>query len=343
MFNKKIMKKIRGTLILSVLGVSFISCGGNDNKQGVHKITIAHGTSESFHMHKALLEFEKKLEETGKFDVTIYPSSQFGNDTEMIESVKTGDITIAVPPSPFLTDERKEIALIELPYVFPSKEVAIKTLDGEWGKKQLDALKNSGLHGLGYLESGMRHLTNSKKPVRTPKDLRGLKLRTMQVPAHVDFWNSLDCSAEGAPFPELYTNLSTKVFDGQENPIAHIYSQKFYEVQKYITLTEHAYTVYIPVMQEEFWQSLSNEEQNIINTALESAHKYQFDLIQKEEEKQLKEIAANKTYPCEIIELTKEEKQMFIDAAQPTLEKYKLEVGEESFNEFMDAIKKASN
>lgn len=334
------MKRLVSALLVTVLGVSLVGCGGSSgDSAGVKEITIAHGASESYHMHKALLEFEKELEETGKFDVTIYPSSQFGNDTEMIESVKTGDITIAVPPSSFLTDEAPGMALIELPYVFPSKDVAIKTLDSEWGQKQLDALKESGLHGLGYLENGMRQLTNSKHAVTSPEDLKGLKLRTMQVPAHVMYWNSLDCSAEGGPFAELYTNLSTKVFDGQENPIAHIYAQKFYEVQNYLTLTDHVYTTYVPVMQEEFWQTLSEEEQNIIQTAMDNAYAYQLDLSEKEEASQLKEIAENETYKCEVIELTDEQKQAFIESAQPTLEHYRNELGAEIYDEFINTIK----
>ncbi|MDF2531164.1 MAG: C4-dicarboxylate transporter substrate-binding protein [Clostridia bacterium] len=316
--------------------------GTSGEPKEVKIIKIAHGASESYHMHRAWLKFKEEIEKNGNFKVEIYPSSQFGNDTEMIESVKTGDITMATPPSSFLTDEAPEMALIELPYVFPSRQAAIDTLAGEWGQGQLKKLEGSGMVGLGYLENGLRHLTNSKRPVRTPEDLKGLKLRTMQVPAHVYLWNSVGSTAEGAPFPELYTNLSTKVFDGQENPIAHIYSQKFYEVQSYLTLTGHVYTSYVPVMSLDFWNSLSPEEKKEITDTFEVARKYQLSLIDQEEANQLEEIKNNKTYPTEVIELTSEEMQKFMDAAKPTLDKYRTELGVEAFDEFMEAIKKVS-
>ena len=351
------MKKILIMVLILVMVISFVGCGANESTgdktsdKGVAEkaeesesaeakvIKIGHGASESYHMHRALVEFKAQLEKDGMFVVEIYPSSQFGNDAEMIESVKKGDITMAVPPSSFLTDEAPEMALIELPYVFPSRDHAIETLKGEWGQSQLMALEDAQLHGLGYLENGLRHLTNSKLAVKSPEDLKGLKLRTMQVPAHVYLWNDLGATAEGAPFAELYTNLSTKVFDGQENPVAHIYSQKFFEVQDYITLTGHVYTAYVPLMGLDFWNSLNDAEQTAIDEAFELSRVYQLDLINAEESAQLDEIAANTSYPTEVIELTVAEKQVFIDAAQPTLNHYREEVGVEAYDRFADAVK----
>ncbi|MFT5875118.1 MAG: tripartite ATP-independent transporter DctP family solute receptor, partial [Clostridium sp.] len=279
------MKKILVSMLTIAMLSTLVACGskGKTGVKDVKTIKIAHGASESFHMNKAWVKFKEVLEKKGDFEVEIYPSSQFGNDTEMVESVKTGDLTIATPPSSFLTNEAPHMALIELPYVFPSREAAMGTLTGEWGVAQLKELEDNGLYGLGYFENGIRHLTNSKNPVRSPEDLKGLKLRTMQVPAHIYLWNDLGATAEGAPFAELYTNLSTGVFDGQENPIAHIYSQKFYEVQKYMTLTAHAYTAYVPVMNIDFWNSLSEQEKTDIKDAFEVSHKYQLNLIKEEE------------------------------------------------------------
>lgn len=333
------MKKFIALFLSIAMLFSLSACGASQDE--VKTIKIGHGASEAYHMHRAWVKFKEVLEKEGKFKVEIYPSSQFGNDTEMIESVKTGDITMATPPSSFLTDEAPNMALIELPYVFPTRKAAVNTLAGEWGQAQLKELEDDGMIGLGYLENGLRHLTNSKKEVRTPEDLNGLKLRTMQVPAHVYLWNDLGATAEGAPFAELYTNLSTKVFDGQENPIAHIYSQKFYEVQDYITLTGHVYTAYLPVMNIDFWNGLNAEEQKAVKDAFETARSYQLDLINKEESSQLEEIKNNTNYETKVIELTASEKQKFIDAAGPTLEHYRNELGAEAFDEFSNAVKKA--
>lgn len=341
------MRKNLFIVMCFVITLTLTACSGSSNSgdesgETVKTIKIGHGASESYHMHQAWLHFKETLESAGNFKVEIYPSSQFGNDAEMIENVQTGDLTMATPPSSFLTDQAPEMAMIELPYVFPSREVAVKTLQGEWGQKQLEALQDDGLYGLGYFENGMRHLTNSKLPVRKPEDLKGLKLRTMQVPAHVYLWNDLGATAEGAPFAELYNNLSTGRFDGQENPIAHIYSQKFYEVQSYITLTGHVYTAYVPVMNLDFWNELSSEEQQQLKDAFEQAVEYQQKLIEEQESKQLEEIANNTQFKTEIIVLTDEEMQAFVEAAQPTIEHYRNELGAEAFDAFRTAVEKAS-
>lgn len=346
----KQMKKVTAVLLAAAMAFSATACSGSredssakqENQSGsdeVITLKIAHGASETYHLHRALLKFKDIVEETGKFKVEIYPAQQFGSDGEMIEGVKTGDLTMAVSPSSYLTDESPSMSLIELPYVYPNRETALATLNGEWGQKELAELEKAGLHGLGYMENGMRHLTNSKKELHLPQDLNGMKIRTMQVEAHVDFWNSLGCSAEGSPFSELYTNLSTGVFDGEENPIAHIYSQKFYEVQKYITLSEHVYCAYIPLVTTDFWNGLSQEQQDIINDAFKQSYDYQMELVETEEESQLKEM---EEAGCVVTRLTDEEKQAFIDAAQPTLEKYKEKVGAEVYDNFVEAVKNAA-
>lgn len=346
----KQLKKVTALMMAMAMAFTVTACSGSSGSDAQKQektsgtdapitLKIAHGASETYHLHRALLKFKEIVEETGKFKVEIYPAQQFGSDGEMIEGVKTGDLTMAVSPSSYLTDECPSMSLIELPYVYPNRETALATLNGEWGQAELVKLESAGLHGLGYMENGMRHITNSKKEIRLPQDLNGMKIRTMQVEAHVDFWNSLGCSAEGSPFSELYTNLSTGVFDGEENPIAHIYSQKFYEVQKYITLSEHVYCAYIPLVTTDFWNGLSVEQQGIINDAFQQAYDYQMELVETEEESQLKEMEAA---GCVVTRLTDEEKQAFINAAQPTLEKYREKVGADTFDQFTEAVKNAA-
>jgi len=344
-YSMKTLKKILATTMIAAMVLGLAGCGGNTDTggtntsdDGVVTLKIAHGASETYHMHRAIERFKELVEETGQFQVEIYPAQQFGSDGEMIEGVKTGDLTMAVSPSSYMTEELPSMSLIELPYVYPNRETAWAVLNGEWGQKELDELEEAGLHGLGYMENGMRQLTNNKKEIHHPEDLNGMKLRTMQVQAHVDFWNSLGCSAEGSPFSELYTNLSTGVFDGEENPIAHIFSQKFYEVQKYITISDHVFTAYVPVMTVDFWDSLSEEKQTIINDAFKEAYNYQMELVEKEEPEELEEMEAA---GCVVNRLTDEEKQEFIEAAQPTLQKYREIVGDDVYDEFTAAIEAA--
>ena len=302
---------------------------------------IAHMTNEAYHMHRAMVIFQNELNATGKFRVEIYPSAQFGPDTEAIETTLAGDLDMTVSPSSYFTDEAPSMALIELPYVFPSRLNAIKTLDGPWGQEQLRRLEPAGLYGVGYLENGHRHLSNSRRPVRLPSDMNGLKMRTMPVPAHVFYWNSLGCSAEGSPFSELYTNLATKVFDGQENGIAHTYTSKLNEVQRYLTLSGHVYTTYILAMNGDYWNKLTEEEKDLVKKAHANAYTYQLALIEKEDQAQLDEMKANKNHPFEVIELTEQETQAFMDSAKPTHERYRKELGEGEFDAFMKAIAEA--
>ena len=303
---------------------------------------IAHMTNEVYHMHRAMVVFQQELNATGKFNVQIFPSAQFGPDTEAIETTLAGDLDMTVSPSSYFTDESSSIALIELPYVFATRDEAIKTLDGPWGREQLDRLEKSGLYGVGFMENGHRHVSNSKLPIRKPSDLKGLKMRTMPVPAHVYYWNSLGCSAEGSPFSELYTNLATKVFDGQENGIAHTYTSKLNEVQQFLSMTGHVYTTYILAMNGDYWKGLTKEEQDLVMAAHKKAYAHQLDLIEKEDAANLAEMQNNKTHKFEVITLTAEEHQAFMDSAKPTHEKYRKELGEAEFDAFMKAIRDAN-
>lgn len=302
------------------------------------KVQIAHGASDGYHMHRALLQMKNELEKSGRYTVRIFPSSQMGNDIEMIETVSTGDVDIVLSPSSFFTKHSNRMNFIELPYVYPSREVAIEVLNGEWGDKALSELESKGLVGLGYMENGLRHLTNNKAEVVGPNDLKGMKLRTMQVPAHVEFWNLTGASASGSPFAELYTNLSTGVFDGQENPVAHIYSQKFNEVQKNMTLTGHVYTAYVAATNKDWWDSLSDENRKEIQSAFDNAYAYQLELIEQEENKQLEEMQAK---GLKVKSLTPAQVQEWMAVAAPMNQKYASDVGQDLYEEFVQAINAA--
>lgn len=303
------------------------------------KVQIAHGASDGYHMHRALLRMKDELEKSGRYTVRIFPSSQMGNDTEMIETVSTGDVDMVLSPSSFFTKYSKRMNFIELPYVYPSRNVAIDVLNGEWGKKALSELGTKGLVGIGYMENGLRHLTNNKAEVTGPNDLKGMKLRTMQVPAHVEFWNLTGASASGSPFAELYTNLSTGVFDGQENPVAHIYTQKFNEVQKNMTLTGHVYTAYVAAANKSWWDRLTADNRKDIQTAFDHAYAYQLKLIDQEESKQLEDMKAK---GLKVKTLTPAQVAEWMKVAAPLNKKYATQLGQDLYDEFAKAVAAAS-
>jgi tripartite ATP-independent transporter DctP family solute receptor len=305
-------------------------------------IKVGHGAAESFHMHRALLHFEELVEagSNGEIDVQIFPSSQMGPDREMIEGVQTGVLEMAIPPSSFFAGWDPAFAVIELPYMYASKDIAFDVLEGEAGDGMIARVENQGLVGLGWLELGVRNVTNNVRPIATPADLEGVKLRTMQVPAHVATFQALGANPTPMNFGEVYSALQQGVIDGQENPLAIITSQRFFEVQKYLSTTGHVFAVYMPVISQPFFDSLSAEHQQLVRDSMAAARTYQAKLVSAEDASQLGEIRAA---GVEVLELTAEQRQAFADATESVRLQYRDEVGAEAYDAWIAAVAAASS
>lgn len=304
-------------------------------------IKVGHGAAEAFHMHRALLKFEELVEagSNGEIDVQIFPSSQMGPDREMIEGVQTGVLEMAIPPSSFFAGWDPAFAVIELPYMYPSKDIAFDVLDSAAGEQMQARVQNQGLVGLGWLELGVRNVTNNVRPVATPEDLEGVKLRTMKVPAHVATFETLGANPTPMNFGEVYSALQQGVIDGQENPLAIITSQRFYEVQKYLSTTGHVFAVYMPVMSQFFFDSLSAKDQQLVQDSMAAARAYQAELVAAEDAAQLEQIRAA---GVEVLELTTEQRQAFADKTESVRLKYRDEVGTEAYDAWVAAVAAAS-
>ncbi len=304
-------------------------------------IKVGHGAAEAFHMHRALLKFEELVEagSDGEIDVQLFPSSQMGPDREMIEGVQTGVLEMAIPPSSFFAGWDPAFAVIELPYMYASKEVAFDVLDGEAGDGMLARVENQGLVGLGWLELGVRNVTNNVRPVATPDDLEGVKLRTMKVPAHVATFETLGANPTPMNFGEVYSALQQGVIDGQENPLAIITSQRFYEVQKYLSTTGHVFAVYMPVISKPFFDGLPEEHQQLIRNSMATARDYQAELVASEDAAQLEQIRAA---GVEVLELTDEQRQAFADKTESVRLEYRDEVGADAYDSWVAAVVSAS-
>ena len=309
--------------------------------QAATVIKIGHGANENYHMHRALLHFQELLEKgsNGEIEVRIFPSSQLGPDREMIESVQTGVIEIAVPPSSFFAGWDPSFAVIELPYMYPSKDVALKVLNGPAGDEMLKRLEAQYLVGLGWLENGLRHVTNNVRSIQSPEDFSGIKLRTMKVPAHVDTFKTLGANPTPMNFGEVYSGLQQGVIDGQENPIALIDAQRFYEVQKYMSLTGHVFTTYIPVISKTFFDGLSAEYQTLLRESMQKAADYQQELVNNEESKQLEKI---KKSGVEVVEPSEEQLMALQELTESVRAKYREPIGEQVFDAWVEAVKSAT-
>lgn len=304
-------------------------------------IKVGHGAAESFHMHRALLHFEELVEagSNGEIDVQIFPSSQMGPDREMIEGVQTGVLEMAIPPSSFFAGWDPAFAVIELPYMYASKDIAFDVLGSEAGAGMIERVEGQGLVGLGWLELGVRNVTNNVRPIATPEDLEGVKLRTMQVPAHVATFQALGANPTPMNFGEVYSALQQGVIDGQENPLAIITSQRFYEVQSYLSTTGHVFAVYMPVISQPFFDSLSAEHQQLVRESMAAAREYQAEIVSAEDASQLDEIRAA---GVEVLELTAKQRQAFAEATESVRLQYRDEVGAEVYDDWVAAVNVAS-
>ena len=323
----------KSTLALGAVlsaGLAFTASAGTT-------IKVGHGAAEAFHMHRALLKFEELVEagSGGEIDVQIFPSSQMGPDREMIEGVQTGVLEMAIPPSSFFAGWDPAFAVIELPYMYASKDIAFDVLDGSAGDGMLSRVENQGLVGLGWLELGVRNVTNNVRPVATPEDLEGVKLRTMKVPAHVATFETLGANPTPMNFGEVYSALQQGVIDGQENPLAIITSQRFYEVQKYLSTTGHVFAVYMPVISKPFFDSLSAEHKNLVKDSMAAARDHQAQLVASEDAAQLEQIRAA---GVEVLELTAEQRQVFADKTESVRLQYREKVGAEAYDNWVSAV-----
>ncbi|WP_146493255.1 TRAP transporter substrate-binding protein [Vibrio cyclitrophicus] len=300
-------------------------------------IRIGHGANETFHLHRALEKFKEDVEtkSDGELKVQIFANSQMGPDREMIEGVQSGMLQMAVSPSSFYSSWDPAFDVVELPFIYPSKQAAFDTVYSPTGDKLLSRLNRLNLQGLGWMESGVRHVSNSARAINTPDDLKGLKIRTMKVPAHVKTFNSLNASATPMNFGEVYSGLQQGVVDGQENPIAQIYAQRFYEVQDYVSLTGHVVTFYIPVMNLDFWHSLSQQHQQVITASMRDAEAYQQELVMAEETAQLETFIKHGT---QVNSLSEEQLQLFIDSTEPVRQEYRKKVGADIYDAWMSQI-----
>ncbi len=256
------------------------------------QLKFAHTMSISDTMHQGVLKFAElvKAKTNGQLEIAVYPAGQLGNDSQILQGARMGSIDIAMTGNPFHTTFEPSLNVIDLPFLFKDFAHAYRVLDGPIGKELLSRLEKHNLKGLGFMEIGFRNLTNSKRPVKEASDMNGLKIRVTPNPAHVAAFKLLGAIPTPMPFTEVYMALKTGAVDGQENPTTLIHGQKFYEVQKYMSITMHAYTVSEVSMNLKKFQSLSPTHQKVLLDALLEAAIYHRKLNRDLEGKLLKEM-----------------------------------------------------
>jgi TRAP-type transport system periplasmic protein len=218
----------------------------------------------------------------GKYTIKIYPNSQLGSAPEYTQQIKLGTLAMGLVTSGQMQEYVKQYGIIEAPFLFSSLQQAHKVLDGPAGDQLAALAKQQGFIILSNWEWGFRQITNSVRPIQEPADMKGLKMRVPSEFQIQDMMKALGASTDTIAFPELYTALAQKVVDGQDNPVQTIFDQHFYEVQKYLAITNHAYNTQMLVMSQHAWNSLSAQEQQVFMNASKRAG----DLVRNLDEQQ---------------------------------------------------------
>jgi len=219
----------------------------------------------------------------GKLTMTVHPAGELGNDNAILEGVRLGSIDIGLTGNPFFTQFAPRLNVMDLPYLFRDAAHAHAVMDGPIGAELLKDLERKRMKGIAFWEIGFRHITNSKRPIRTPEDLKGIKIRTTPNKAHLEAFKLWGANPTPMAFTELYLALQTGTVDAQENPINNIYANRMYEVQKHLSLTGHAYTASIIVMNLAKFNALPADQQKAIVEAAQEAARFQRDLNAKQE------------------------------------------------------------
>jgi tripartite ATP-independent transporter DctP family solute receptor len=282
------------------------------------KLTLGHGAAPGNPRHEAAVKFAEvlKAKTGGRIEVQVAPSAQLGDDAAMVTALRTGALDMSANSQGAVANAVPEYAAFGMPFLFGSAGQAFKVLDGPLGKELSDKSAEKGLVVLGYWDNGIRHMTNSKRPITKVEDMKGLKMRTPPDAVLVDIMQSLGAEAQQIKFAELYVALQQGVVDGQENPLVNIHASKLYEVQKHLALTSHMFQMTPFLMGKRSWDRLSEADRKAVTEAAAEATALQRKLSQESDDKLLAELKAKG------VQVTTVDKGAFEKATAPVDDKW---------------------
>jgi TRAP-type transport system periplasmic protein len=273
----------------------------------------------------------------GKMKVNVFPGGALGSDQANISALQGGTLEMAAMNSGIFASVAKEFAVYDFPFLFDSGKQADAVVDGPFGTAMHQKLEEKGLVGLAYYELGFRQLTNSKRPIAKVEDIAGLKLRVIPNPINIDWVTALGANPTPLPFPELYAALEQKAVDGQENPVATIQGAKLYEVQKYMTLTNHQYNPHSVVVSRKFWDSLSPDERKILADAAHESATYEREQSRAAASGILEQLRKS---GMQVIELPPAELAKMREKMKPVIAKHTASVGEATVKSLLAELDK---
>ena len=323
-------------LMVSMTMSVFASGQEESGAQETYTITAGIGLNDQSAQYQSLEYFKELVEANsdGRITVELYHSSQLGDDREMMEALQLGTQEMTCPSTAPIAPFVNGFKVFDLPFLFPSDGAADYVLDSEIGQQLLDDLSDIGIKGLVYWENGFRQLTNDVRPVRTPADVAGLKVRTMENPLHLAAWETMGANPTPMAFGELFSALQQDVVDGQENPWGTIYLQNFPEVQRYTTNTGHVYSPFVLMIAQDFWDDLPSDLQDVVMDAAIESRDHNRELNRRLNAEYLEELKD----VMDVTILSNEEKMAFQEATSAVYDQYAEEIGVDLVNAVREKV-----
>lgn len=333
MKNKKIISIIMTVIVI----VSLLSGCGNKSSSNDAKpsdnnkkyvIKMGYGTGPGHPIDLASKKFKEEVEKksNGRIEVKLFPSAQLGSERQLIEGLQAGTIDMTPTTTGPMGLFDKSFFVFDLPYIFKNEAAADRVLDGEIGQKMLDEVSNIGLVGLAFWENGFREITNNKREITKPEDLNGIKLRTMENEVHMKYFKNLGATPTPLGFGEIYMACKNKTVDGQENPTSIIATNKFYEVQKYMTISDHVYSPVIVLFSKKVWDTYPEDLKKIIKDTAVELKDYERKAGRDKQEEYINTIKNGGT---QVTVLTDEQKEAFRKEAEKIYPEFEEKIGKE--------------
>ncbi len=304
------------------------------------EIRASHDSTTDSPWHLGMVRFAELVEKksNGALRLKIFPPGQLSqsNIRTTIEMLQSGSLQCALVIPSFYEAFDKRFMVYGMPFLFKDRAKTFEVLDGPLGRKMLGMFEEKGIKALSHWDHGYRQVTNSKKPIRTPEDIQGLRIRTPLSPVIGAIFKTLGATTTATAMGELYMALQQKVVDGQENPFNTIYRRKFYEVQEYITEWNYQWSPLIIAMNLKFFQGLSPQNQKILLSAAEEAAVYQRKISSDEDEKMKNALVAK---GMKLTVLDKNELKAFQSAMTPVYKEFEPQIGKDLLQEFIEALK----
>ena len=319
--------KFRLAVAISVSAL--LAVAGSVSAQQPIVVKFSHVVAENTPKGQGALKFkelaEKKL--PGKVQVQVFPSSQLFGDAKELEALLLGDVQIIAPSLSKFDRYTKQLQVFDLPFMFDNIEAVDRFQDGPVGQKLLNSMTGKGIKGLGYWHNGMKQLSDDRDQLKRPEDVKGLKFRIQASDVLEAQFRAVGANPQKMAFSEVYQALQTGVVDGQENTWSNIYSQKFYEVQKTIAVTNHGALDYMVITNAKWWDGLPPDVRSGLQEAMKEATVYANKLANDLNEVDRKKIAdAGK---AKIQELSKDDVTAWKKAMHPVWKKFEGDIGKD--------------